>query len=638
MPADASPASLVDRPQSERPRRPATRRGRRPMLWLRSAVRLHPFEWLVTVASAVYVALALSPSSYALALRGLGVSGRHPYLGTPRFERWDEWAVLTPYVQATVRSGFADVNTTSYFQEPLRNLMHLPVMDWGFVLRPLQWGYAVLPPAWAFSLCWALCAWMFLVGWSLLLRRLGMRYVVAVAAVVALFFSPLTQAWWSGIAPLVAFVPWLLLVAAWSGPLAIRLPLAAWLTGSWVVSAAYLPGLLHLGFLAAVVGAVFLLRRETLRPLLAVSAAAVVGGAVGLIYLAPVLRVLTETVYPGQRVVAGGGLSWAQWLSQVAPGGTSAGFEALLPGGLPERLAIGTLLPVLALTLVDVRRVRSRVSAIDLRRLAAVLGAFALVTVWQVTSWGGVVGAVFGWNRSPEQRSLLLSGTLLVLAAAWALSRLPLRLSARRLVSFIVLQACVAALPALLVARGTDVSLRHALSTTAVLVGGGAVLAAAAALVGRWVPVTALPAALACAVVPTAVLWATYNPVQDSRVIFARHNTPVTRALDAAADVRPDHAVAVPMSGAVANGLGYRAVYHVLPLPQLDDFRRMFPQVPDEELNHIFNRYSESVPVDGARPQLLGDGVVGLPMEVVLDFAALPPTPADPLQPPPSQP
>jgi hypothetical protein len=632
MRAEASPGAVVDGPGGEQTLQPTSPRRlpRRLLLW---AACRHPFEVLVSIVSAAYVALALSPSSYALALRDIGVAGRHPYLGTPRPERWDEWAVLTPYVQATVRSGFSDVNTTSYYQESLRNLMHLPVMDWGFALRPLQWGYAILPPAWAFSLCWALAAWMFLVGWSLLLRRVGMRYSVAVAAVVALFLSGLTQAWWSGIAPLVAFVPWILLVAGWAGPLAVRLPLVAWLTGSWVVSAAYLPGLLHLGFLAAVVGAVFLLRRETLRSLLAVTAAAGVGGAVGVVYLMPVLRVLTETVYPGDRVVAGGGLSWAQWLSQIAPGGVSAGFDALLPGSLPERLAVGTLLPLLALALVDYRRVRAGASAVDLRRLVALLGAFGLVTLWQVTSWGGVPAAVLGWNRSSEQRSLLLSGTLLVLAAAWALSRLPLRLTTRRLVAFLLLQAGVAALPALLVARSPEVSLRHALSTTAALVGASVVLAIVASLVSHWTPRAALPAALVCAVLPTAALWATYNPVQDSRIIFTRHDTPVTRTLDAAADVRPDRAVAVPMSGAVANGLGFRSVYHVLPLPQLDDYRRMFPHVPEDELNRIFNRYSEAIPVEGRHPQLLGEGVVGLPLDVVLGFAALPPSQEDPPQP-----
>jgi hypothetical protein len=178
--------------------------------------------------------------------------------------------VQTPYVQAIVRTGFADYNTTSFYGESFRNLMSLPVMDWGFIFRPLHWGYAVLPPA-----------------------------------SLAIFLAPFTQSWWTGLAPLCALFPWVLVVLHWRGSLLLRAPLIAWLVASWIVSAAYLPGLVLLSFVGVLVVAALMLRRETVQPLAVLGLASLLGVGVALLYLAPVLRILSATVYPGQRVVPG---------------------------------------------------------------------------------------------------------------------------------------------------------------------------------------------------------------------------------------------------------------------------------------------------------------------------------------------
>jgi hypothetical protein len=58
--------------------------------------------------------------------------------------------------------------------------------------------------------------------------------------------------------------------------------------------------------------------------------------------------------------------------------------------------------------------------------------------------------------------------------------------------------------------------------------------------------------------------------------------------------------------GATLNGMGFRAVAHVLPAPQLAFFRKYFPAMNAAQFNLIFNRY--------AHIQLCGDPLPNAPL------------------------
>lgn len=607
-------------------------------------VRRGPFEVGVALVALVYWALALSPSSYGLALGFFGVQDTHTWLGTPKLERWDEWAIQTPLVQAIVHAGHGSVNTTSYYEESFRNLVALPLYDWALVFRPFQWAYLVLPPAWGFSFYWAASFGLTIVGWTLLLRRLGVRYWLAVAASLAIFFAPFTQAWWSGLAPMNALFPWIVLLLASRIRLVVAAPLMTWLVASWVVSSAYLPGLILYGFVGLVLVVGFVIDRGTWKRLAVLAAAGAVGGGIALVYLAPVLRTLSQTVYPGQRVVAGGSLPIAQWFSQFAPFGVTRGWSGLVSTNLPEAVALGSWLPLLALCLIDWRRLRRD----DLRRAARPLGACALgflaLSAWQVSGAGHLFGVVFGWNRAAEQRSLLASGLLLVVLSVTAMSKLPVRVTWVRVVAFGVAAAAVSLLAAALADTATRGLLGRAHDDLWILpvVVVVAVVLFVLAVRGRTAdgPRADGPAEgrarqprrdgrraglVALAVgVPAIAIWALYNPVQDSRIIFDKPHTDVTAMLDAAAAQRPDGAVAANFPGATLNGQGYRSIIHALPLPQLDDFRAMFPDLPEDQLNEIFNRYLELTLVDADQPELLGQGIAGIPRQRAAELATIP--------------
>ena len=71
------------------------------------------FPLMLIALLSVYVLAQLTPSSYALALQVFGATPRWVSLGEPREIRTDEWAVWTPYMQATVRNHFQRYNGTS---------------------------------------------------------------------------------------------------------------------------------------------------------------------------------------------------------------------------------------------------------------------------------------------------------------------------------------------------------------------------------------------------------------------------------------------------------------------------------------------------------------------------------------------
>ena len=122
------------------------------------------------VVTALYAALQLTPSSYAIALQMIGVNDAGPLFGFAQPERSDEWALWTPYVQIAINNGFARIEHISPYEADLRNFNALPLWDWGLVFKPQLWTFFVLPPAAAFSLMFAI-----LLVFTMIYVRLAMR-------------------------------------------------------------------------------------------------------------------------------------------------------------------------------------------------------------------------------------------------------------------------------------------------------------------------------------------------------------------------------------------------------------------------------------------------------------------------------
>jgi hypothetical protein len=127
---------------------------------------------------------------------------------------------------------------------------------------------------------------------------------------------------------------------------------------------------------------------------------------------------------------------------------------------------------------------------------------------------------------------------------------------------------------------------------------------------------------LVTALVP-AIAWAAFNPLQDTRVIFRKPDTRITRQLDRLAATRDDGAIAVgEIPDAILNGVGYRSVTHVIVTPNPELFRSFFPGMREERFNRIFNRFAHVSLTARPRPFVVQSDLIALPIRTMSRYAA----------------
>ena len=593
--------------------------GRRAIGRVRALTLCFPFEAGVLALALVYVALHLSPSSYALALDQLGEE-HSPLLGSPRALRTDEWAVTTPLFQAAERNGFHEINHTSFYGETLRSFIGLPLLNWGLPFKPLVMPFFVVSPEIAYSFFWAASAALFLVGWSLLLRELGFSRLVAALGTLLLYFTPFVQVW-SGTPPQCAFFPWIVLaVVRIKSPLRLAVALAL-LVPTWLLSTFYVPALPPLVFLGIALCLAFKLEVFAWRRIAAVAVGSAVGGAVTLFYYAPVLRAYASSEYPGQRWIEGGAMPVWQVASQFLPSSTTEGYNNLIAANVAEAATVATWLPLLAVCIVDIAVVRRTYGHDpDLRRqcraIGILLAMWALLTAWQLLPLLPLSYA-FGLGLSPEARTLFASGVLLLLAAAYAVDRLPIRVTPGRLSIFTGL-----VLASWLLASGdlhTSFAARDELLVVPIVLA----VAGVSAISKRRGRTTSVVAVMLIALVPSAIAWGLYNPVERTDAIFRKPVTAVTRELDALAATHPDGSIAVfGFADAVLNGAGYRSVTHVLTKPSPELLRPYFAHIDEARFDMTFNRFAHILLTRRRYPYVTGNDVVRVPIRTMARFAA----------------
>jgi hypothetical protein len=596
------------------------------MAWTRRAIaslwRLvasSPFESAVVLLALAYVSFRFSGSSYALALRLLGEDAS-PAFGTPRPIRTDEWSVMTPLFQAAVNNDFHETNSTSFYGETFRSFIGLPLLNWGLVFKPLVWPFFLVSPALAYSFYWAANAALMLVGWSVLLRTLGFSRTVAGFTSVFLYLSPFVQVW-SGPGPQLSLFPWVVLAVVRTRSPGLLAAELAVLVPVWCISLFYLPGLPPLAFLAVALCLAFRSEVFRVRRLAPALGGIGVGLAITFVYLSPVFRAFADSIYPGSRWVNGGDLSVWRIASQVLPGTTTEGFTNLVAPNICEAATVATWIPLLAVFALDWRQLRARYAEdehlrVDVRRIGILLSAWGVLTLWQVLPLLPL-SYLLGWGFSPEERTVFASGALVLLAAAYAIDRLPLRLTALRLTGFIVVVVVAWAVASFDLQPTDALKVRDELLVLPLVVGAIGVMLAFGPTSGH----KARSIVLLTALLP-AISWGAFNPLQDTRVIFRKPDTRVTRELDRLAATREDGAIAVEIPDAILNGAGYRSVTHVIVTPSPDLFRPYFTGMNEERFNRIFNRYAHVLLTTRPRPFVVQNDVIGLPIRTMARYAA----------------
>ena len=170
----------------------------------------------------------------------------------------------------------------------------------------------------------------------------------------------------------------------------------------------------------------------------------------------------------------------------------------------------------------------------------------ARVCFWPADAVAAVIVVLFACDYflapglSTEQRTLFASGVLVVLGAGYALDRLPIHVSLWRLGLFATMCAvrsprlAVCSLPDEFVWRDELLVLLPVAALVPFVLSSGV---GASARVWR-------AALVVVALIPVAVAWGPFDPVQTTTVMFRKPDTAVTKSLNALAEERADGAIA----------------------------------------------------------------------------------------------
>lgn len=338
-------------------------------------------------------------------------------LGVARQIRSDEWAIQTPSTlgQRNVHGSFFPVVNPNIRSDGQNMLVHhiAPVFDLTVSARPFHWGYLLLGNAHGLSWWWwSRLLLLFLLSYEMAALLTGSGGPLALLAGAWIAFAPAVQWGYSLCHTDLLIACQAMIVCSWAYTRATSFRRRTALAAGFFLSAllflltVYPPHQVPLGYLALVLAIVFLWGSRVWRRLesrdyaVLLALLGFVAFTLGLFLRQSFdeLRVLSDTVFPGQRRAGGGDVtvfelqrSLISWLLPfVYP-----------PFSNPSELAgFMNLLPAVLLTLPGaLRREQSR------RGLVLALVAFTAVTLaWLLVPWPGWLARVTLLDRVPTFR------------------------------------------------------------------------------------------------------------------------------------------------------------------------------------------------------------------------------------------
>jgi hypothetical protein len=575
------------------------------------------FPGAVALVALIYICFDLTPSSYGVFLEAIQAPDAGPVFGTSRPIRSDEWSVDTPLMQAAVRNRFQRVNETSFYREDLRSFVALPLKDWSLVFKPQLWAFFLLPPSTAFSIYWAFFMCAFLIGYFLLFRDLGAPDWFSAAAAVIVYFSGFTQFWWTTVGPMLACLPWVLLIILRPMPWWRKALLCVWAFPTLVFGYAYPVPLITLGWGALIVILAF--RPQVLRSpgtIAAIAAGAFALVVVLFLYYGDTISIISNTIYPGLRRSHAGGTSILAVVSELFPflSFRLGDYQHLDGENICEIGTVGSFLPLLTLCLMDYRSLREHPAV--RRTLLVLLAGFIAITLWEIAPLPDRIGRILIWNRGASERWLFISGLLLTLAALAIWSNKLISVSPFRMNIFVVVGpvASIFLKVAWLMHKGESFDVAFGECRRDVLL---CMLAIAAGVAAWYTPTTGRAVLLLFTLAFMNVYaFGRFNPLQPAGPIFDVPETDIVHALRERAAASPGGAlIDRQSSGATLNGLGLRSASHFLVAPQLAIFRSYFPAMDEKRFNQIFNRIGHVQVASIPRPNVLRPDVIEVPIE-----------------------
>ena len=577
----------------------------------------------------VYVSAAWTPSHASLALSWLGFSDTGLIAGSADPARGDDFMVSTPLIRNVVGNRFAQTDAVSPYKESFRSFVASPTRDWSLAFKPQFWGFLVLPPANALSFCFFFFYASFAIGYLLLLRRLGVPAGIALIVSLTLLSSQLPQVWWTQRAALYAFAPWPMLAFLSRRPWYIRLPALTCATATWLLGDFYPPAIIGNGFAWAILILAFA-REETARRVWGtrlLPAMLALGLGIGLVwlYFSDLIPAVAGTIYPGHRISGGGEVPWVMLLAHLLPNVATLGYRPLIgPSNVCEVGVVGTFLPLIVVIFADHRSLLAWLRG-NKASTAFWLAGLGLMLAWMAFPIPAEYGMPFLWHRSRSGAMLWGFGLLLTIGLAILATQVEFRFTARRAAIFAaIIAAAWVTSKTLLLSPGSEAAiavngpalkaLRSRCYDLHVLV-PLAFLAALHAVRPRWVKARLRPALLLCSLLALAATFGRFNPLQSAEAIMTRQTTPILEAAKELAAANPHGWAAVHgQHGVILNAFGVPSIGLTLFRPEFAFFRKLYPDMPDDEFNRIFNRYSNLLLSYRPRPWLPRPDIIALPI------------------------
>jgi hypothetical protein len=350
------------------------------------------------------------------------------------------------------------------------------------------------------------------------------------------------------------------------------------------------PNVIALGFTAVVFWAVIrpdLLRVKTLAAIGLVAAIAV---ATVVFYLQDAIRVLSTTLYPGQRISGGGGVSLGMWLTQLLPTSQMNHHVSLVAGSnICEQSTIGSVYVLAVACFGDVRGLWQNAGREERRRLLLLTAGLLATQAWMVVPLPPWAGYPLLWHLVPPGRMVLAGGLMLMIVAFVIAQSRPLVFSAARCTLFV--SALV--LGWVLLKQPLNISFTEAFRDWIFIV--PVLVTALLVRFGLLTSARANGTLLASAAVLALISFGTFNPIQSTVPMFTKPDTPVTRDFDRRLQEEGRGYILEPWgksffshSGLPLIGLGYPSLSYSTFDPAMDLWRQVYPDVPAAELRSAF--------------------------------------------------
>jgi hypothetical protein len=564
------------------------RQKNRLILYIRSQKADCAILSAILVACSLYTLAYLTPSSYSIVLTkyfGVEQDKTGLLLGAARDIRYDEHSVITPAFQTCERNENRRFNSTSPYSEDLRAGIAFPLLDYGLVFKPYLWISVFGNAAFGYSFYWAFWYFCFIAGYFLLFRCFKCTPLVALFGAIALFSTSYVQMWWTSFAATLSVLPWIFLVTQSALAALPKALLLYYVITSWIIAFPY-PGLvvIHGALLGLLIISTDRPPRIKLQNILLLGLGSAAASLTALVYLWEWVIGLYSSGVAG-RSLSGGMVQPASLISYIYPFFHYRNLEeAFIPPNVCEVSTMGSLMFICAIVFSG-SGVCSQVS-----RFKWLAVFTAGLVIWMVFPIPSVFGKLLLLDKTFANRLAFAVGLPMYIIALCAISCYKSGITLNRVVASLAIVICCLLLKLYLFEAKPE----HLLRELIILSMLAASAFCAYLLCGKYDIASTHRAGLLLGafVLPSALYFLPFNPLQSSRNIFEAPSTEQTLRLAKIQKNDPRNWLVVNgYQGGILNGMGFNSVTHTLWNPRPEFFRQLVTDLSEDDFNRAFNHW-----------------------------------------------